>query len=305
MSVQAPSRAAWPAVRPLLVGERLNAQGSRRCRRLLLAEDHEGLLTIACEQLAHGAHALDVCVTLEPGSGIADRASASEEHRAEAARMIALVTRLAAAVEVPLFLDSADSQVLRAALPHVGARAVANSITLAQGNADAEATVPAVLEHGARLVALCIDEQGMALSTARKVEVAQRLHGQTKALGLDPRALIIDPLTFPLADSRTDRRGAAAATLAAVPLVKDACPEVRTVLGISDVSFGMPPAGRPVLNAVFLHHAVASGLDVAIVNVMSFRPYDGLAEEDRELAEDLIFDRRPDAIDRFVAAFAP
>ena len=292
MQTPEPTLADRTAPRPVLVGEQLNAQGSRRTQQLLRAGDYAGLVAIGREQLTHGAQALDVCVALE---GRPD----------EDATMIALVSRLAAAVDVPLFIGSADPRVLVRALPHAGSRGVANSITLAHGSRDAALVTPIVRQLGARLVALCIDETGMAESAARKLEVAKRIYNELLGgFGLDARALIIDVLTFPLAIGSAERRRGAPETIAAVRLVRKALPDVQTILGISDVSFGMPPAARHILNAVFLHHCVDAGLDLAIVNPTTLRPYHQLPEHERVLAEDLLFNRREDALERFTAALA-
>jgi len=275
------------AARPMLVGERLNAQGSRRTQQRLLSGDYDALVAIGREQLAQGAQALDVCVALD---GRHD----------EDATMSALVSRLAAAVDVPLFIDSADPRVLVRALPHAGSRGVANSITLAHGSRDAALVTPTVRQYGARLVALCIDETGMAESATRKLAVAKRIHRElVGGCGLDARALIIDVLTFPLATDRLERRGAALETIAAVRLLREALPDVQTILGISDVSFGMPLSARPILNAVFLHHCAEAGLDMAIVNPATLCPYHRLTKDQRDVAEDLIFNRRADALQRF------
>jgi 5-methyltetrahydrofolate--homocysteine methyltransferase len=286
----APTRSATP--QPLLIGERLNAQGSRLAMRLLVDEDYDALVEIGRAQLAQGAQALDVCVTI-PGDA------------READRLIALVTRLSSAVDVPLFLDSAQPHVLMAALPAAGSGCVANSITLARGTADADALVPLVRrQHGARLVALCIDERGMAMTAAIKLEVARRVHDEVVArLGLVSEALIIDALTLPLGKNRASHRRAALEALEALQRIKTALPGVQTVLGISDVSFGLEPRARSVLNAVFLHHCAEAGLDLAIVNVDTLRPYEEVPADVRELAEDLIFDCRSDALERFERAF--
>jgi 5-methyltetrahydrofolate--homocysteine methyltransferase len=161
--------------------------------------------------------------------------------------------------------------------------------------------VPLVREHGARLVGLCIDEDGMAVTATRKIDIARRLYQLTGDLGLDPSSLIIDPLTFPAGSTRQDRRGAARETIAAIRQIKTSLPGVSTILGISDVSFGLPARTRPALNAVFLHHCVEAGLDIAIVNVAAQRVYESLSAKERETAEDLLFDRRPDAFDQFTA----
>jgi len=217
--------------------------------------------------------------------------------------MIALVTRLADAVSVPIFIDSADPAVLQAALPCAGARGAANSVTLARGHHEFESLATLVREQSARLVVLCIDEQGMAVSTDRKLAIVRRLRELSKRLEIGPQSLIVDPLTFPVAIGPAERRRGAADTLTAMRQLKDLWPEVQTILGISDVSFGLPAALRPVLNAVFLHHAVEAGLDIAIVNVATRREYQDLSSEERDRAEDLLFDRRPDALERFTASF--
>jgi 5-methyltetrahydrofolate--homocysteine methyltransferase len=243
-----------------------------------------------------------VCVTLEEGSGIGDQGStteASESHEVE--RMVTIVTRLAAAVDVPLFIDSANPEVLRTALPCIGRRGVVNSLTLARGIRDLETMAPVVREQNARLVVLCIDEDGMAVSSDRKLDLARRLYRLTRDLELDTPSLIVDPLTFPVASKRAERQGAARETLSAIRQIKDLLPDVQTLLGISDISFGLPAAARPALNAVFLHHCVEAGLDVAIVNIATHRAYEDLSEEERTAAEDLLFDRRPDALARLVA----
>jgi 5-methyltetrahydrofolate--homocysteine methyltransferase len=188
------------------------------------------------------------------------------------------------------------------AIPHAAGRGVANSITLAHGRRDAALVTPVVREHAARLVALCIDETGMATSAARKLEVAERIYRElVGGLGLDAGALIIDVLTFPLATDRLERRDLARETIAAVGLVRKALPDVQTMLGISDVSFGLQPSARRILNAVFLHHCAAAGLNLAIVDPATLLPYHRLADEERALAEDLIFNRREDALERFTA----
>jgi 5-methyltetrahydrofolate--homocysteine methyltransferase len=285
----APPRSA--ASPPLLIGERLNAQGSRLARRLLLDDDYDGLVEVGRAQIAQGAQALDVCVTMPADSR-------------EAERMVALVTRLSPCIGVPLVLDSAQPHVLMTALPLAGSRCVANSITFANGSRDARALVPLVRQHGARLVALCIDERGMATTAAAKVALARRIHDDVvDTLGLAPESLIVDALTLPLGKNRPAHRRAALETLEALQRIKDALPRVQTVLGISDVSFGLRPEARPVLNAAFLHHCVTAGLDMAIVNVGERRRYEELPGEERECAEDLIFDRRDDALQRFQRAF--
>jgi 5-methyltetrahydrofolate--homocysteine methyltransferase len=288
--------AAGERNRPILIGERINAHGSRHARALLLAGDDDGLLALAHEQLAAGARALDLHVAL-PGD--ADDAQGDRE----AARMAAVATRLAAAVAAPLMIDSTAPRVLTRALEQLGRRAIANSVSLAHGRSALDAVVPVARRHGGAVVALCIDEAGVARTAQRKLEVAQRLYGIIVGEhGLDPRALIIDPLTLALARGEPRPATSGAETIESLRAIREQLPAVSTLLGISDVSYGLPPAARLMLNSVFLYHAGQAGLDLAIANPSAIRRYDELRERERTLADDLLFNRRPDALARFGAA---
>ena len=276
---------------PTLVGERVNAQGSRKVKRLLLADDYDGVLQVAREQVEGNAHLLDVCVALT-------------ERQDEADQMRRLVKLLAQGVDAPLMFDTTEVDVVEAALKQYPGRAVVNSINLENGRARIDAVLPHVVEHGAAVVALTIDEQGMAKTAERKLEVARRIYDiATREYGLEPDALIFDALTFTLATGEPEFRRSALETIEGIRLIKRELPGVLTILGISNVSFGLAPHARAVLNSVFLHRCVEAGLDLAIVNPAHVIPYAEIAPEERELADDLILDRREDALPRFIAYY--
>lgn len=276
---------------PLLIGERVNAQGSRMIKRLLLADDYEGVLEVAREQMEGGAHLLDVCVALT-------------ERQDEARQMREVVHRLGARAEAPLMIDSTEAEVVRAALESYPGRAIINSINLENGRKRVDALTPLAREHGAALVALTIDEQGMAKTVERKLEIAQRIHELVVGeYGLAPQDLIFDVLTFTLGTGEEEFRDSALATLEGIRRVKAELPGVLTSLGVSNVSFGLRPQARAVLNSVFLYHAVKAGLDMAIVNPSQTAPYAEILEHERQLAEDLIFNRHAEALPALIAHF--
>lgn len=276
---------------PTLIGERVNSQGSRKVKRLLLEDDYEAILQIAREQIEGGAHLLDVCVALT-------------ERPDEAEQMAALVKLLSQGVAAPLAIDTTETDVVRAALERCPGRALINSINLENGRGRIDDVLPLALEHGAVLVALTIDEQGMAKTAERKLEVARRIHAICVCeYGLDPSDLVFDALTFTLATGEREFRRSALDTIEGVHRIKSELPGVHTSLGVSNVSFGLRPHARSVLNSVFLHHCVQAGLDMAIVNSAHITPYSEIDEERRALADDLIFDRREDALARFIDFF--
>ncbi len=277
---------------PLLIGERVNAQGSRRVKQLLLAEDYEGIVQVARQQLEAGAHVLDVCVA------VTERAD-------EAEQMAALVKLLSMSVELPLMIDSTEAAVIEAALQHVPGRAIVNSINMENGRVRIDAVVPIARRYGAALVALTIDEQGMAKTRERKLEIARRISEIVVGeYGLAPEDLIYDALTFTLATGDAEWVDSAKETIEGIRLIKRELPGTYTSLGVSNVSFGLQPAARAVLNSVFLHHCVEAGLDMAIVNPAHIVPYAEISGTERALADDLVFNRRPDALQRFIDRFA-
>ena len=276
---------------PTLIGERVNAQGSRAVKRMLLADDYDGVLRVARDQVEGGAHLLDVCVALT-------------ERQDEAEQMGAVVELLAQSVETPLVIDTTEADVVEAALARYPGRAVVNSIHLENGRERIDAVVPHLVEHGAAVIALTIDEEGMAKSADRKVAIARRIHDiVTGEFGLEPGALIFDALTFTLATGDAEFRRSAIETIDGIRRIREELPGVFTSLGVSNVSFGLSPRSRAVLNSVFLHHCVEAGLDMAIVNPAHITPYAEIDAEARELADDLIFDRRDDALPRFIGHF--
>jgi 5-methyltetrahydrofolate--homocysteine methyltransferase len=276
---------------PLLIGERLNSQGSRKVKELLLAEDFDALTRIGCEQTEGGAHTLDICTALT-------------ERADEAELMRVLVHKVALAVDAPLVIDSTEAAVVEAALKAAPGRCLINSINLEGGRQRIDAYVPLAKAHGAALIALTIDEQGMAKTAERKLAVARRIHDiVTGEFGMKPGDLVFDLLTFTLATGEKEFTRSAIETLEGIRRVKAALPGTFLSLGVSNVSFGLAPAARAVLNSVFLYHCVQAGLDMAIVNPRQITPYADIPERDRELAEDLIFAKRPDALAHLIAGF--
>ena len=276
--------------RPLVVGERVNAQGSKKVKELLLADDYAGLLQIARGQVEGGAHVLDVCTALN-------------ERDDEAAQMRTLVRLLAQSVDAPLMIDSTEPDVVESALKVYPGRCIVNSVNLEKGGERVRRVLPLARRYGAAVVCMTIDEKGMAQTAERKAEIARRLVGVAREHGLLPDALIFDALTFTLATGSQEYRRSALETLEGIRRIKAENPGVFTVLGVSNVSFGLAKAAREVVNSVFLYHAVRAGLDLAIVNPKDVRPYPAIPETERTLAEDLILDRRDDALARLVAHF--
>ena len=277
---------------PLLVGERVNSQGSRKVKRLLLADDYESIVDVAREQVDSGAHVLDVCVALT-------------ERADEAEQMSKVVKLLSMTVETPLMIDSTEASVIEKALEHVPGRAIVNSINMENGRKRIDAVVPLAKKHGAALVALTIDEIGMAKTRERKLEVARKIYDIVVGeYGLSPSDLIYDALTFTLATGDAEWIESAKETIEGIRLIKRELPGVFTILGVSNVSFGLGPDARAVLNSVFLHHCVQAGLDAAIVNPAHVRPYFEIGDTERGLADDLVFNRRSDALQKFIEHFA-
>ncbi len=276
--------------RPLIVGERVNSQGSRKVKELLLADDYPGLLQIARGQVEAGAHVLDVCVALN-------------ERDDEAAQMRALARMLAQSVDAPLMIDSTEADVVESALKVYPGRCIVNSVNLEKSGERVKKVLPLVQRYGAAVVCMTIDEKGMAQTAERKAEIAGRTVAIAKDYGISEDALIFDPLTFTLATGGAEYRRSAIETLEGIRRVKAENPGVFTCLGVSNVSFGLSKPAREVVNSVFLFHAVQAGLDLAIVNPKDIRAYPQIAEVERALAEDLVFDRREDALARLIAHF--
>src|SRR5829696_6983227 len=277
--------------RPTLVGERVNSQGSRKAKELLLADDYDGILQIAEDQVTGGAHVLDICVALT-------------ERQDEAEQMSEVVKRVSLTQPAPIQIDSTEPDVIQAALERIPGRAIVNSINLEAGRDKLDVVVPLAKAHGAALIALTIDEVGMAKTPERKLEVAKRIvELACDEHGLDREALIFDALTFTLTTGDEEWRPSAVATIEGIRQIKEELPGVKTSLGVSNVSFGVSPKARAVLNSVFLHHCVEAGLDLAKVNPNHITPYSEISDEDRGYADDLVYNRREDALERFIAHF--
>ncbi|MBW3601954.1 MAG: methionine synthase [Actinobacteria bacterium] len=263
----------------LIVGERLNANGSKRCRQLLLSEDWDGIAQLARSQVRDGAHALDVCVDYVGRDGSSDMAQ--------------VVDRLATRSTLPLVVDSTEAGVVGSALRRIPGRAVINSVNLEDGRRKADVLFPLARQFGAALVALAIDERGQARTTEWKVEVCTRLAAiAIDEYGLSPGDLVFDTLTFPLGSGQEDLRGDGVATLDAIERVKAEIPGCHTILGVSNISFGLSPPARQALNSVFLHMAVRRGLDAAIVHPGRILPLHRIDEEVRQVCVDLVEDNR-------------
>jgi 5-methyltetrahydrofolate--homocysteine methyltransferase len=277
--------------RPTLVGERVNSQGSRKAKELLLADDYDGLVQVAEDQVEGGAHVLDVCVALT-------------ERQDEDEQMGAVVERISLTQPAPIQVDSTEPDVIEAALEKIPGRAIVNSINLEAGPDKANVVVPLAKAHGAALIALTIDEVGMAKTAERKVEIAKRIRDLAcEEHGLDPEVLIFDALTFTLTTGEAEWKPSAVETIEGIRRIKAEIPGVKTSLGVSNVSFGVSPPARAVLNSVFLHHCVEAGLDLAMVNPNHITPYSEISDAESELTDDLVFNRREDALERFIAHF--
>ena len=271
----------------LIIGERTNANGSKKFKEALLEADWDTAVATAKDQVKEGSHILDVCVDYVGRDGAAD--------------MDEIASRFATQCSVPLVLDSTEPEVMEAGLMWLGGRAVLNSANLEDGFAEGsrlDRVLKLAREYGAAVICLLIDEVGQARDVEWKMRVAHRIHDlAVNTYGLESSDIIFDALTFPLSTGDDDLRGDAMATLEAITRIKAELPGVHTVLGLSNVSFGLKPAARHVLNSVFLHEAVAAGLDSAIVHAARIMPLNKVPEEQREVALDLIYDRRRAAAD--------
>jgi 5-methyltetrahydrofolate--homocysteine methyltransferase len=276
---------------PALIGERVNSQGSRKVKRLLLQDDYDSIVQIAVEQVNSGAHFLDVCVALT------ERADEKEQ-------MQALVKKLAMAIEIPLVIDTTEIDVAEAALALYPGKAIVNGNNLENGRERIDNVLPIVSKYGAAVLSMTIDEDGMAHTREKKFEIAKRITDiAVNEYGMSSEDLIYDALTFPLTTGQADLRQDAVETIEGIRLIKQHLPGVKTALGVSNVSFGVTEGARGVLNSVFLYHAVQAGLDMAIVNPAHITPYSEIPEEQRKVANDLIFNTDEDALPRFIQYF--
>ncbi|HPP64479.1 MAG TPA: homocysteine S-methyltransferase family protein [Anaerolineales bacterium] len=273
---------------PTLLGERCNAQGSRKFKRMLLEEDYDGILGIAREQVDGGAHALDI-------------SCAVTERPDEAELMRKVVKKLEMGVDVPLVIDSTELDVLEIALKTAPGRCLINSTHLESGRGKADKIFALAKQHNAAVIVLTIDENGMAKTREKKLEVAKRIYDiAVNDHGLKPEDLVYDTLTFTLATGDQEFVESAIETIEGIRLIKQNLPGVMASLGVSNLSFGFAQHARPVLNSVMLYHCVQAGLDMAIVNPTHVTPYPDISQEEKDLAEDLIFNRRADALQRYI-----
>ncbi len=277
-------------VRPVVVGERTNVIGSRKFKDLIVAEQWEDASEIARAQVKRQAQVIDICL-----------ANPDREELDDMRRFLEVVIKK---VRVPLMIDSTDEKVIAMALTYSQGKAIINSVNLEDGEERFHKVVPLARKFGAALVVGCIDEIGMAVTRERKLEVAQRsFELLTGKYGMRAEDLYFDPLVFPCASGDQQYVGSAVETIEGVRLIKQRFPQCKTVLGISNVSFGLPTAGREVLNSVFLYHCVQAGLDLALVNSEKLERYPSLPEHERKLSEDLLYNRGPDPIPPFAAHF--
>src|SRR5271166_1605937 len=266
------------------IGERCNANGSKKWRELQETQDWDGCVAMGREQIAEGSHALDICTAFVG--------------RDETSEMTEVVRRFTASVNSPLVIDSTETPVIEAALKLHGGKPIINSINFEDGEKHAADRLVLAKRFGAAVIALTIDEAGMAKSMEDKLRIARRLVGfACNRHGLAQSDLLIDPLTFTIATGNEDDRKLAQCTLEGIAAIRAEFPDIQIILGLSNVSFGLNPAARTVLNSVFLDHARRAGMSGAIIHVSKIRPLHLIAEEERQVAEDLIFDRRREGYD--------
>ena len=275
---------------PLIIGERINTQGSRKAKQFVLKDDYDGLIDLARTQVEDGAHCLDVCV-------------ATTERSDEKQFMLNLVKRLSLEIDAPLVIDSTDPDVIKSAVTQIPGRPIINSINLEGDGSRFERLAPLMSKYGLPAIALCIGPKGMAKTPQEKVETAELLYETGKKYGLKEEQFIFDVLTFTLATGEDEFLDAGKNTLKGIRLVKERFPNSFTTLGLSNISFGLAPYARKIINSVFLYHAVKSGLDSAIVNSKEIIPYGEIDEKERKLAEDLIYNAHPNSLSDLITYF--
>lgn len=264
---------------PVLIGERTNANGSKQFRELLAREDWEGIVAMGREAVKEGAHMVDVC--------------AAYVGRDEARDMREIISRFNTQVTLPIVIDSTEATVIEEALQRIGGKAIVNSINLEDGEERINKVVPLCRKYGAAVIALTIDEKGMAKTADAKLAIARRIYELVvNKFGMKPHDLIFDTLTFTLGSGDEEFRKAGIETIEAIRLIKKEMPSVHTMLGISNISFGLSQHMRHVVNSVFLHFAIEAGLDMAIVHASKIMPLYKIDERGRELCRQLIFDER-------------
>ncbi|MBF0253221.1 MAG: homocysteine S-methyltransferase family protein [Candidatus Omnitrophica bacterium] len=277
--------------KPVNIGERINTQGSKKTKELIMAKDYDSIVELGKLQQEQGALVLDVCAVLT-------------ERETEKEDSLVLVKKLSQSVKIPLMVDSTDVEVLENSVKNYPGTAFINSINLENGEDKADKIFSLAKKHGSFVVCLTIDEKGMARDVDRKVGIAGRIYDiGVNRHGLNPYQLLFDTLTFSLGTGEEEYAESAIATFEAIKAIKKKFPGVMTVLGASNVSFGLPPEGRKILNAIYLEHAARYGLDMAILNPQALLNYDDIPEKERTLTENLIFNKKPKALDKFVEYF--
>jgi 5-methyltetrahydrofolate--homocysteine methyltransferase len=275
---------------PLIIGERVNSQGSRKAKEMVLKDDFEGLLNLARGQVEEGAHCLDICV-------------ATTERSDEHDFMCQLVKRLCLEIEAPLVIDSTDPKVIESAIKQIPGRPIINSINLEGDGSRFHSLAPIMVKYGVPAIAMCIGPNGMAKTPKEKLETAQLLFETGKKYGLKPWQFIFDVLTFTLATGQEEFLDSAKNTLDGIRLVKKNLPGCFTTLGLSNVSFGLPTRARKIINSVFLYHATKSGLDSVIINPKDIVAYTDISQEERKLAENLIFNLQNTALSDLISYY--
>jgi len=277
-------------VGPLLIGERINTQGSKKAKQLVMNDDFDGLIELARNQVDDGAHCLDVCV-------------ATTERSDEKEFMLKLAKHLSLEIDAPLVIDSTDPSVIEKAIEQIPGKPIINSINLEGDGSRFKSLAPIMAKYGIPAIALCIGPNGMAKTPEQKLETAELLYESGKKYGLKIEQFIFDVLTFTLATGEEEFLNAGKNTLDGIRLVKERFPNSFTTLGLSNISFGLSPQSRRVVNSVFLYHAVKAGLDSAIVNVKEITPYTDIDENEKKLVENLIFNKSPDALSELITHF--
>lgn len=276
--------------RPIMIGERTNISGSRKFKRLIKEEKFDEASEIARSQVKGGAHVIDINL---------QDTDIDEEYAVHQ-----FLPQVVKKIKAPLMLDSTYDHIIELGLKYSQGKAIINSINLEDGESKFEKIVPLIHRYGAAVVMILIDERGQAVSREAKLEVADRSYKLlTEKYGVNPADIIFDPNMFPIGSGDPQYIGSAVETLEGIRMIKEKYPETKTILGLSNISFGLPDAGREVLNSVYLYHATKAGLDYAIVNTEKLERYASIPEEERKLAEDLIYNTNDDTLAAFVAAF--
>ena len=275
---------------PLIIGERLNTQGSKRAKRLVLSDDFDGLIDLGREQVSDGAHCIDICV-------------ATTERSDELEFMKKLVKRLSLEVDAPLVIDSTDPKVITEAIYQIPGRPIINSINLEGDGSRFHLLAPVMAKFGIPSISMCIGPNGMAKTSEEKIKVARLLFETGKKYGLQPWQYIFDVLTFTLATGEQEYANSAVETLKGISSVKKKIEGCFTTLGLSNISFGLPVSARKIINSVFLHHALKAGLDTVIINAKDIIPIGEISQDQLKLTEDLIFNRHASALSELIYYF--